>query len=206
MRTSNTVRGRVTALIGVAAACACAFTVLATPASASEVRGYDSQITGFSFPFGITIGPQDSVWISDVGHGSLISEYGAYPSLSKIGAQTGGGLWGGQSPIHGVAVSDANEFLYTGPSGSEGACGRGYFYIFDNSGQLYRTKEPPGYICQSWVAVDNSPEIDSRGHYYFYGHGEDSIEQFDGYGNPVNFSGSASYISGNRISGLRSAI
>ena len=52
----------------------------------------------------------------------------------------------------------------------------------------------------TWVTVDNDPQSDAYGHYYTYA-SRGGIKQFDGYGNPVNFTGSASYISGNTILG-----
>ena len=102
--------------------------------------------------------------------------------------------------MHSLAKSDANDFLYVGTEGPElpggGSCSGNPFVAFDNFGNIVNEFKPS---CQSWTAVDNAPQSDAYGDYYLYANGR--VEKFDGYGNPVDFTGAAGYISGNRITG-----
>jgi hypothetical protein len=181
--------------------------VCATPFASAASRSYDSQMTGFSEPEAIAIDGEDNVWVSDLGNG-VLSKYDPYPSNTKIDQQTGGGaVWGGGYQVHSIAASDANEFLYVGVDTEEGAaCGGTPFAIFDNYGNLFKREQPDyetlGPACQMWFGVDNGPQTDSYGNYYFFtGQAPSILSQYDGYGNPVNFTGSASYIHGNQIVG-----
>lgn len=180
--------------------------VCAASASAAEPNGrsYVTQITGLNKPEAVTVAPNDEVWVSDIQNG-VISHFSAYPSHTKIGAQTGGGLWGGAQLVHALSVSAANEFLYVGTDGPElrggGACSGTSFHLFDNYEALYRTEEGDGGCGGMWVAVDNAPQSDSFGRFYRYEAVPGSVRVYDGYGNPTNFTGSAGYISGNRITG-----
>jgi hypothetical protein len=173
-----------------------ALAATATPALAAFApRTYDSQITGFGKPGGVYVDntADDSVWISDVGKGSVLSHYDAYPSQTKIGEQNGGGRWGGGNQVHGPSVNDSNGFLYAAVPG-----GQFNFNIFDNFGDFYGQMQGAQESSEFNTAVDNSTGT-SRGRVYLYG--DSFIQVFDGYGNPVNFSGSASYIVGNKITG-----
>jgi hypothetical protein len=168
-------------------------------ASAAAPRAYDSQMAGFQRPEAVTIGANDEVWVSDTGNGSLLSQFDAFPSQTKIGQQTGSGLWGGLTAVRGHAVSEVNNFLYAATT----TCGETNrnFNIFDASGRLYRQVGIEGFPCEGWAAVDNS-NSDSRGRVYLYkGQNPSYISVYDGYGNPVKFDGHASYIVGNRITG-----
>ncbi len=189
-------------LLGPVVLCALALALLAPGfASASESREYDSQITGFSKPEAVTIGANDEVWVSDIGQGSTISHYDAYPSQTKLGVQTGGGRWGGLQAIRGPAVSQANGFLYASPGGFSG-CSRSFSYLFDDFGDIYRKKELEGFPCAKWFAADNAPSSDSYGHFYLYtGQNGNAVENLDGYGNAVDFTAAASYIEGPRLTG-----
>jgi len=129
-----------------------------------------------------------------------ITDFGPYPSQSALKTQEGGGLWGGAYQIRGFSLSAANDFLYnfvdTAPGG---ACGGTPFNIFDDKGELFLSKRAGnGFVCQAWVAVDNDPQSDSFGRYYLWENSERTVRLFDGYGNPVNFTASASYINGKR--------
>ena len=131
-----------------------AFAVSSSQALAAFAsRTYDSQLTGFVKPGGIFIDNtgDDSVWISDVGKGSVLSHYDAYPSQTKIGEQTGGGRWGGGNQVHGPSYSDTNGFLYAAVPG-----GQFNYNIFDNFGDFYgQMKEAEG-SGEFNTAVDNS--------------------------------------------------
>jgi hypothetical protein len=104
-------------------------------------------------------------------------------------------------------VSAANEYLYIAADGPElpggGSCGETPFGIFDNFENLYFTKKVSS--CEFWTTVDNAPESDSFGNYYLYSNetpsGGSAIVMRDGYNNPVDFTGSASYIDGDEITG-----
>jgi hypothetical protein len=147
--------------------------VCATPFASAASRSYDSQMTGFSEPEAIAIDGEDNVWVSDLGNG-VLSKYDPYPSNTKIDQQTGGGaVWGGGYQVHSIAASDANEFLYVGVDTEEGAaCGGTPFAIFDNYGNLFKREQPDyetlGPACQMWFGVDNGPQTDSYGNYYFF--------------------------------------
>ena len=193
--------GRARGLLRVAAIAA-ALGVLgagAGTAVAAAPRAYDSQIAGFKKPEAVTIGANDEVWVSDTENGSLLTQFDAFPSQTKIGQQSGSGLWGGLTAVRGPAVSAVNHFLYA----STTTCGETnrHFNIFDASGKLYRQVGIEGFPCEGWAAVDNS-NSDSRGRVYLYkGQNPSYISVYDGYGNPVKFDGHASYIVGNRITG-----
>jgi hypothetical protein len=174
------------------------------PALATEIREYDSQMTGFVSPTAVTVGPNDEIWTSDVGRASLLQHWSSYPSQTLLGQQTGAGLWGGGIEVRGPAVSDANGFLYAPFS----SCTTPTLSIYDNFNDPFSVDllTDLGLACQTWGAVDNSEASDSYGHYYIYADGAPSslVHAFDGYGNPVNFTGSAPYIDGNKLTGTPS--
>jgi hypothetical protein len=194
-------------LIGSAALCAMLGALALSAASAFAtlpLRSYDSQITGFGAPESVSIDGNDEVWISDVVSGSLISHYDAYPSQTKLGEQSGGGRWGGGNTVHGASFNVINGFLYAPVPG-----GQSHYNIFDNFGDWYGQMQEPensiSYFSGLETAVDDSNGLSAGRVYLYNGVGPNGynavIEAFDGYGNPVNFSGSASYIAGNKISG-----
>ena len=69
--------------------------------------------------------------------------------------------------------------------------------IFDNYRELYKLLF---HSCNTMITVNNAPQSEAYGNYFEYGPGG-TIRMFDGYSNPVNFTGTASYISGNTITG-----
>jgi sugar lactone lactonase YvrE len=175
---------------------ACAASSLAAPYG----RSFVTQISNFEAPEAVTVTGDDHVLVSDVGDGK-VTELEPYPSLAPVDTESGAGYWGGSTMVHSVAKSAANDFLYIGTDGPElpggGSCGGTPFVVLDNFGQVVETFKP--FSCEMWSAVDNAPQSDSFGRNYIYVAGK--IEAFDGYGSPVNFSGSASYIANNKISG-----
>jgi sugar lactone lactonase YvrE len=195
--------GRVRALIGLAAlACLLGTLYSAATASAADQRVYDSQMTGFGYPGGLTIGQDDEVWVSDIAKGSVISQFDAFPSQTKLGQQDGGGRWGGLTEVKGMAVSPVTNFLAVGASGPGCSETTRFFYIFDAVGDIYKTIEMQGFPCQKWSAFDKAPSSDYYGDFYMYANqGGSVVERFDGYGNPVDFTFSGSYVSGNEITG-----
>ena len=184
------------ALVGVGLTLVVVFGAMASPAVAAFApRTYDSQIAGFAKPGGVFVDHtgDDSVWISDVGKGSVLSHYDAYPSQTKIGEQDGGGRWGGGNQVHGPSFNDSNGFLYAAVPG-----GQFNYNIFDNFGEFYGQMQGAEPSSEFNTAVDNT-DGPSRGRVYLFGN--NFIQVFDGYGNPVTFSGNASYIVGNKITG-----
>jgi hypothetical protein len=174
------------------------------------IRTYDTQITGFVKPGALAVTADDEVWITDLGNGK-VSRYAAYPALTKLGVQPDVGIWGGQVIPQSIAVNELNDFLYVGSDEDESE--ENFFTthpplaLIDNFGDLYSALQPSlTEHLQQWVAVDNNPQSDYFGQLYDYeGDGRHSlIERFDAYGNPVPFSGSAGYISGNEITGTPS--
>lgn len=190
-------RGRGVLALLMACSVACLLALLAPALAGAEVRSYVGQTTGLDRPEGLTIDGNDGVWVSDLKNG-LISQYAPWPSQQKLSTQNGGGIWGGALQVRSLAVSAANEFLYTFVDNDAGAnCGNTPQAIFDDKGALYRLTTPG--TCQIWLAVDNYPQSDSYGRYYAWSEGR--VQLYDGYSNPVDFTGQASYIDGNAITG-----
>ncbi len=197
MQMTTTSVGR-TARLALAAALLCVgLAVLAASASAAPYREYVTQVN-FKQPEAVTTLPNGNLLVSDVGDGTL-QEYTPYPGLEKVGEREAQGQWGGSTQVHSMAESAANGFFYTATDGEElksgGSCGGTPFTIFDNFGAIFHAEREGG--CESWVAVDNAPQSDNYGHFFRYEEG--AIQQFDGYGNPVPFTSSASYVHGNEI-------
>ena len=85
------------------AAAALTLTAFLIAASSSAARTYDSQITGFTTPWGLAVDSEDNLWASDTGNG-LISEYSPYPSQVKVGEQDGGGIFTSLKAIACIAL------------------------------------------------------------------------------------------------------
>ena len=129
-------------LFGLAALCVAlgALALSAAPAvAASAPRSYLSQMTGFVKPEAVTIGANDEVWTSDPGKSSVINRYSAFPALTKLGSQDGGGLWGGGLQVLGMSVSASN----------------GVRYWID--AQTTRTSTPPSAAAASFTVRAASP-------------------------------------------------
>ena len=169
-----------------------------TAAPALAERTYDSQITGLTNPVGAAFDSGDNFWVSQPeAGGGAIFKYDPYPSQTKLAEQTGEGHYGA-TYIQSIAVDSFNGFLYVADSGPE-------------SIDVFNTAEPSGQkFVEQWsvgggydhVAIDNSGGA-SNGRVYV-SKASEGVVAFDAGHNPVNFSASASYISGDEITGTPS--
>jgi hypothetical protein len=179
----------------------------AAPAPASAARTYDSQITGLGgFPYGGPYGvavdsSSDNVWVSANAYGSVF-EYNSYPSQTRLGTVTCEGRYAyGGGYIRGVAFSGLNHRLYV-------ADAQGGAYVCSSSGAFLGYAHSPSEGPALNVATDNSDGA-SGGDVYVAAPTNSAspanlVLKSDAAGNPLVFSGSASYISGNQITGTPS--
>ena len=129
--------------------------------------------------------PNDDVWIADV-QNTLISHFSPYPANETLGVQKSQGHWGGNLEPRTFGVSEANGFLYAAIEGEGGGCGfEEKSVIFDNFGQFWKETS---HSCNTMIAVNNAPQSAAYGNYFEYGPGP-VIHLYDGYSNPVNFTG-----------------
>jgi hypothetical protein len=175
-------------LLGSLCASFLALALAAAPASAD--RTYDSQISGFTNPWGLAVDSADNAWISDPGNGGRIFQYNAYPSQTLESTQTGGGHYG-PTYIESFGVNSVNGYLYVGDSGPETVD------VFDPVNFVEVWGVGGGYVH---VTVDNSGNLASKGRVYV-SKSSGGIMAFSPDHNPINFSASAPYISGNTITG-----
>jgi hypothetical protein len=187
--------GLITALVSLCAFFASLLQFAPTPAVAREV---DSQITGLTNPWGITIDPADDVWVSQAEEGGgAIAKYGPYPSQSKLCTQTGGGHYE-PTYIRSIAVSGLTGYLYVADSGPQ------QVDVFEGCGAFL---PPEWHAGGGWdfVATDNSGGS-SNGEVYV-ALGFNGILAFSSSHNPINFSAAGEpghYITGNDITGTPS--
>jgi phosphodiesterase/alkaline phosphatase D-like protein len=165
------------------------FLVASSPALAE--RTYESRISGFSNPWGIAVDSADNVWISDTGTG-VVSKYDPFPSENKIGEQDGEGHWGGFY-IRSLAIDSTNGYFYMADSGPV------VVDIFDNTGTFFKQFAHNFGGGYDYLAIDNSGGP-SKGRLYVVST-NGLLQAFDFEGNPVAFTGSASYINGSEING-----
>ncbi len=171
-----------------------------TAAPALAQRSYDSQITGFAHPGAITIDSADHVWISDSANDGQISEYDAYPSQTLLAQQNGDGKFQfGGGYIAGLAVGP-NGDLYVGEYDQ--------INVFNASGTFI----PPSWTGVAGfgggfpIAIDSSAES-SSGRLYVAApissepYADGYVKAYEQNRNPVDFSASEPYISGNKITG-----
>ncbi len=182
-------------MIGIAVLCAMLIHVAG--AGAAAPRSYVGQVGGFERPQGLFVMPNDDVWVTDI-QSTLISQLGPYPANEELGVQPSLGHWGGNLEAHTFGVSEANGFLYASVEGEGGGCGfEEKSIIFDNYRKFYKETS---HSCNTMITVNNDSQSEAYGNYFEYGPGG-QIRMYDGYSNPVNFSGTAPYISGNTLSG-----
>jgi len=158
-------------------------------ASAFAERTYDSQITGFATPHGVTVDSSDHVWISDPGNGGKIFKYNGYPSQTLESTQTGGGHYGA-TYIWSLAVNSTSGYLYVADSGPETVD------VFDPVNFVEQWSLGGGY---DYAAIDNSGGA-SNGRVYV-AKAAGGVFAFDPNHNAVNFSASEPYIAANNITG-----
>ena len=171
-----------------------------SPGSASECNsGGSATPSGLSDPWGITIS-NGNLWVASQGN-STVDEYDSAGAF--VSQQTGDGADFSGSYIRGVAVDDSTQTLYVADSGPV------VVDVFNNMGAFVAkwtgSTTPSGSFSNGYdsVAVDNSTGP-SSGDVYVTDSGHELIDKLDPSGNPVNFTGSASYISGPQITGTPS--
>ena len=169
------------------------------PASALAARTYDSQITGLTNPWGVTIDNADRPWISqpEGGHG-LISEYNAYPSQTLEGTQTGEDHYGA-SYIRSLVLDNATGDLLVADSGLV------VIDVFEHgTGPFIERFEHGfggGYL---YVAADNSGGA-ANGRIYVAATVPNNIQAFEANRTEHEFSDKAAeYVTGNTITGTPS--
>jgi len=175
-------------LIGLVGLCASLLLLAAGASPALADRSYESQITGFSDPHGVTIDSSNNAWISDPGHGGLITEYNS--SSAKIGEQTGEGHYGAHY-IWSLALDSTNGYLYVADSGPE---------VVDVFSPSTFVEQWPLGGSYDYVAVDNSTGP-SKGRVYIASPSGPGVRAFNPNHTEANFSASESYVSGNTITG-----
>ena len=163
--------------------------LLAVPALAA--RTFESQLTGFTQPSGLSTDTGDDVWVTDPSDSGRISEYGPFPSTTKIGEQSGGGhfTYDGEY-IESAALDGVNGHLYVGDSGEE------VVEIFDAAGAWETTWT--GFHGYIHIAVDNSGGSSSGRVYVAESGRVDALTPSD---EAVAFSAAAPYIEGNELTG-----
>ena len=171
--------------------------LMAVPAFAA--RSYDSQITGLTNPWGVSIDNADRAWISQPeGGGGLISEFDAYPSQTLEGTQTGEGHYGA-SYIRSIVIDNATGDLLVADSGPV------VIDVFEEgTGPFVERFEHGfggGYL---YVAADNSGGP-ANGRIYVSATVPHSIQAFEANRSEHEFSDKgAEYVTGNTISGTPS--
>ena len=169
-----------------------------SPGSASECNSGGSAVPGgLVSPYGITIS-NGNAWVADPAN-NVVDEFDS--TGAAVFQQTGAGNFG-SGYEQGVAVNDSTQFSYVADSGAD------LVDVFDNTGafvaQWNGSTTPSGSFGASfgyvYTAVDNSGGP-SSGDVYVTDSNHGVIDKLDGSGNPVSFSGSASYISGSQITG-----
>jgi len=185
--------GRTKLLLAGICASLFALAFAATPAFAE--RAYEGQISGVSNPWGIAIDGHNHVAVDEYGNSGEIAEYNDEIPPAFIGRRGSGGHYGGT--IHSIAIDNSSSRLYVADSGPvvvdlfENVLGE---YI-----EQWTTENGCGYL---YVAVDNSGGP-AKGRVYIARScsGPQHIQAFKPNHEPDDFSGSASYISENHITG-----
>jgi hypothetical protein len=143
-------RRRATLALTTLLTAAAALLLTAAPAFAEPERTYDSKIIGFHHPGAIAIDTADNVWIDDLGGKGPISEYGPYPSQTKIGERTGQVLGEGSPPCPGcissIVVDSANGALYLNVNAVDNSGGESNGHLFGIIGEAigaYNTNDEP---------------------------------------------------------------
>ncbi len=181
---------------GFIALLAAALSLLVAASPALAARGFESQITeangsAFTNPWGLAVDGANNLWVSDIGPG-LIDKFS--PAGSFLGQGTGEGHWSGNY-TRSIAISNASGHAYIADSNQDD------LWVL-NSDTSFNSdiKGPWGTgCCFVYAAADNSGGV-GDGDVYVSSSGG-TVTRIDGSGNAADFSGSASYISGNQITG-----
>jgi hypothetical protein len=181
-----------------------ALAIAATPASA--LRVYESAITEvpgsapvpgpFGHPNGVAVDGSDNLWVSDTGQG-VIDKFNS--SAAFLTQATGEGGWAPQgSYVEGLAFGNGADRLYVADSNHDDV------WIVNSSGavvgKIAGSDSTWGEGCCSLrVGVDNSGGA-GDGDVYIAS-GQRGVFRVNENGDPVDFTASASYISGNHLTG-----
>jgi DNA-binding beta-propeller fold protein YncE len=165
--------------------------VLSLAPRASAERTFETQMSGFSGPYGLAVDGGDNVWVDDYGAGGHLFKYDPFPSQTEIGSQDGGGHFG--SYILSIAVNNSTGYLYVADSGPV------VVDIFDGSGVFSERWNTINSCGLDYVAVDNSGSA-SQGRVYV-ARSCDGLKAYNPDHSAANFTESASYINGNAITG-----
>jgi hypothetical protein len=176
--------------------------VLASTALAS--RTYESQITqangsAFSNPTGLAVDSSDNLWVSDTDT-HIISKFDS--SGTYLAQNDGTGSWGTSTYNQSLAYGKSASLIYGVDSNADDIWGihqsDATYAGVDIFGGAWDTGAHNG-CCFIRGAVDNSGGADD-GDIYVTGTGS-TVTRVDGSGAAASFSGSASYISGNQLTG-----
>lgn len=193
---TNTQQSRCRSCVWSGALCTSLAIFAVFAASASAARTYHSQITGFESPGGIAIDGHGNAWVGDTGNG-LISEFGPFPSTTKVGELNGTAYYG--TNVDSFGLNDSTGFIYVAERGNVDV---DVFDSNENFSALWTTEDQGGHDA---LAVDNS-ESPTDGRIYVLRGGPHPIQARNANDEPDELSGSgqASYISGNYITGTPS--
>jgi phosphodiesterase/alkaline phosphatase D-like protein/sugar lactone lactonase YvrE len=172
----------------------CQITGSSSP-SASECNGTGNTLPGGSFSelWGLTADSEDHLWVSDTGHGRL-TEFDSSGSLVAQIAESEG-AWGSGYYVRSPAFSKASNRIYVADSGGDD------LWSIDSSAHFSADiKGAWGTgCCYVYTAADNSGGPTDGTVYVASSTANGKIFKIDGAGNPVNFSASAPYISGDTL-------
>ena len=172
----------------------CQITASSTP-SLSECNGTGNTVPGGAFqsPFGLAIDSSGNLWVSDTHFGGAVDKFS---SGGNFLAQSSGTPWTGRY-IQGISFRNASSQLYVGDSDADDV------YVLNSSGSYSNTDiigEWGDGCCYIFDAVDNSGTA-TDGDVYISSNGHRVVYRIAGSGAMAGFSASASYISGNQLTG-----
>ena len=180
------------ALIGAAGLCAALLVLALTATSAFAERTFESQITGFNSAYGIAIDGSENVWIDDYGNSGNIYEYSSTNTF--LGSRTSEGHYGGN--IHSIAIDNSTGRLYVADSGPV------YVDVFKSGlGEYLETWHTENSCGLDYVAVADGGTAKGTVYVARSCSGAQHIQALKGADEAANFSGTASYISENHITG-----
>jgi hypothetical protein len=201
-------RFRGLALIAAAAALGLAL-IAPAAAPAAFSRPFLRQITGiapnasFSGPGGVAVDAEDNLWVGDHLREPPFNLDRFDPGGSFLETLEIEGLsppFGGLTPPASLAINRSSGSFYATAKNTTVNTAP-YVEVFDNTGAFIKRFGP--FESPAHVAVDNSSEP-SAGSVYVASGGSRAIFKFNASGEPVNFSGSAPYLSTNKITGTPS--